>query len=239
MERTAEADTYRIALLLQGAGAATGGTPNALAEILRLDGTFAGDNHAFTASGFLATFLGADPDRGLQALRADGTSYVRGPLTFVGAPDEAWYRLEPTQAALANPPVSADATLGLLTDADFSGFVASAPYQSDGQRCTPFSGDRTATTALLQSLSASGLPAPSDPAQVDAAESRILVCADGYIHALSLVFSGTTPSDPPAPFSYDLAVELDGFDETLAIDPPADARPLPTTPLSPGTGPTP
>lgn len=237
MVQTAAADIYSLALTLQGSGSVAGSTPDAPAAILTMQGDFAGKDYRFTASGLLATFLGADPVRGLQATQVDGTSYLRGPISFIGAPEEAWYRLAPAQAALAAPPVSAKATLGLLTTSAtmYAGFTAGPTEQRDGQRCQSYSGNKAATVVLLQSLAQSGLPAPSDPNQIDKAESSILVCPDGYVHALTMAFSGRNPGDTPTPFSYDLDVQLSAFDAALGITAPADARDLP----APGSGPTP
>lgn len=242
LARSASADTYRLDLSLRGSGSAVslGNATAAETELLGMQATFVNDDYEFTLSGVLAVLLGGDPARGIQALRADEQSYVRGPLALVGASDNAWYRLSPEQAALAAPPVSADSSLGAVqrAGAKFEGFTPGPSEQRNGQQCQSYLGDRDATVALLDSLSQSGLPASASPDDITSAESTVVVCADGYLHGLSLTFAGRQ-GEPAQPFGYSLEVELSDFEAPLVISAPADAREPPAPPGAPGSGVTP
>jgi hypothetical protein len=203
-----------------------------------MSGEFAGESYRFALKGFLASFLGADPQRGLEATQVDGVRYIRGPISFIGAPDAVWYRLTATQGALANPPIDVAGSLALLRDsgADFSGFVPDGEDRIGDQRCAVYLGDREATAALLGSLATSGLPA-TDTTQIAEAESRLTVCPDGYLHRIETAFSGEQAGlagEPAKPYSYRLSVELSDFDAAIALDAPADAVALPGGPASPG-----
>ncbi|NTU86076.1 MAG: hypothetical protein HGA45_43235 [Chloroflexales bacterium] len=161
-------------------------------------------------------------------IRADGGSYVHGPLAVIGATDDAWYRLPPEQASLFTPLIGPDILGG--GSPDFSRFSPGAVEQQGGQSCRRYTGERDATTGLLQSIAASGLPIDADPSRIESADSAVLICDDGYLYALDLSFVGKTPGDQPTPYSYDLRLRLSGFDQTLVIDPPAGARDLPASP---------
>lgn len=238
IERSATADNYQIDVTMAGSGALGGMSLGAEeSELLDLVGEFAGDDYSFALQGFLASFLGADPARGLQAMQVDGVRYVRGPLSFIGAAEDAWYRLTPAQAALAAPPVSAASTLALLRDAgaDFSGFIPDGIEQLEGQPCAVYSGDRATTVALLSSLAESGLPA-ADTQQIATAESRLTICPDGYLRRIETAFSGEQPDPaggPARPYSYRLSVDLSGFDGSIELRAPVGARELPASPARP------
>lgn len=238
IDRSARADTYRLEVALAGSGALGGAElGEAETELLSLSGEFAGERYRFTLKGFLAGFIGADPQRGLEAAQVDGVRYVRGPIGFIGAPDPVWYRLSGAQAALASPPIDAASSLGLLRDsgADFSGFTPDGEDRVGDQRCAVYLGDRAATIELARSLAESGLPA-ADTGQIAAAESRLTVCPDGYLHRIETAFSGEQPGvggAPPAPYSYRLSVQLGDFDAAIALDAPADAVDLPGSPIDP------
>lgn len=239
LDRSARADTYTLAVTLLGSGA-LGGVElgEAETELLSMSGEFAGERYRFTLRGFLANFIGADPQRGLEAMQVDGERYVRGPIGFLGASEPGWYRLSAAQAAFANPPIDAAGSLALLrdSDAEFSRFTPDGEDRVGDQRCAVYRGDREATVALVSSLAESGLPA-TDTQQIAAAESRLTVCPDGYLHRVETAFSGEQPGvggAPAAPYSYRLSVELSGFGAPLTLDAPADAIELPAGPSGPG-----
>lgn len=231
LARTAGASSYRLDLSVTGQGAVqaapAGGAPTTL---IAMTGAFAGSDFEYRLTGSVAAMLAADPQAGLQAISAGGTSYIRGPVPLLGAIEDAWYILPPAQAAMVAPPVSATSTAGALARAnpDFVGFVPGPEEQRGGQACRRYTGDRAATLGLLKSLGQAGLPVESDPARISEASSAIVVCADGYLYDLDLAYSGTTATEQPAPFTIDLRLRLSGFDETITITAPQGARPLPS-----------
>lgn len=228
--QTAAADTYSVELAVTGSGAVQAAPAGAqAANILTLDGDFAGDDYQYTLSGLVAALLAADPAAGLQVIRADGVSYMRGPIPLLGAAEAAWYRLPSEQAALAAPPISVATTAQAIVgaDPDFSGYTPGPAQTRAGQQCRRYTGDRAATLGLLARLAQSGLPLDADPARIDEAESSVLVCEDGYLHALELAFTGRSAGQQPAPYSYDLRLALSGFDRPATIAPPDGARDLP------------
>lgn len=237
IRQTANIETYRMQLSLRGSGLVGGfNLGNTTTDLLSLDGQFAGADVSFTLRGFLAAFLGADVTRGLQAMTVGGVSYVRGPLTFLGAPDDVWYRLTPDQSVIATPPTQVDTTLSAVNraGADFSRFTIGTTAERDGVQCQEYVGDREATTALFASLGAIGLPTQLPDSTVTDAAAQIWVCEDGYLRQLTVTFSGTvTDAQGQAqPFSFALDVQLRDINEDIRLTPPADARDLPT----PGSG---
>lgn len=237
IRQTANIDTYRMQLVLRGSGLVGGfNLGNATTELLGLDAQFAGADVSFTLRGFLAAFLGADVTRGLQAMTVGGVSYARGPLTFLGAPDDVWYRLAPEQSVIATPPAQVDTTLSAVgsAGADFSRFTAGATAERDGVRCQEYRGDRDATTALFASLSAVGLPTQLPESAITDAAAQVWVCEDGYLRQLTITFTGTAtdPQGQAQPFSFALDVQLSDINGSIRLTPPADFRDLP----APGSG---
>ncbi|WP_298402318.1 hypothetical protein [uncultured Chloroflexus sp.] len=237
IRQTATIDTYRMQLVLRGSGLVGGfNLGNATTELLGLDAQFAGADVSFTLRGFLAAFLGADVTRGLQAMTVGGVSYARGPLTFLGAPDDVWYRLAPEQSAIATPPAQVDTTLSAVGNAgaDFSRFTAGATAERNGVRCQEYRGDRDATTALFASLNAVGLPTQLPESAITDAAAQVWVCDDGYLHQLTITFTGTAtdPQGQAQPFSFALDVQLSEINGSIRLMPPADFRDLP----APGNG---
>ncbi|MCX7859128.1 MAG: hypothetical protein N2385_03490 [Chloroflexus sp.] len=207
-----------------------------MTDLLALDAQFAGADVSFTLRGFLAAFLGADVTRGLQAMTVKGVSYVRGPLTFLGAPDDVWYRLAPEQSAIATSPAQVDTTLNAVSraGADFSRFTAGATAERDGVRCQEYRGDREATTALFASLGAIGLPTQLPESTITDAAAQVWVCEDGYLRQLTITFNGTAtdPQGQAQPFSFALDVLLSEINGNIRLTPPTDFRDLP----APGSG---
>lgn len=230
LRRTAALDTYSATISVAGGGF-PGAPAGALGTLLRLDGRFAGAEHEFTASGLLTSVLGADPVTGLTAARADGASYVRGPVPLLGIADQSWYRLPPERAALAQPPVSLALLRGVLDPATFdsSGLTAGAPEQREGQSCTPYTGDTAVTAAVLRSLYAGGLPQVVAPEQVREGEATVVICDDGYVHQLTLSLAGVFPGDTAAPFSLELDARLDNPGGPIEIAAPPAAKDLPAS----------
>jgi hypothetical protein len=244
LEQTAALDAYRFSLNLSGAGAVGSinlGDPDVEVALFALDGAVSDADYQFTMTGILAIFLGANTQGGLQAIVVDGQSYLYGPIAFVDGTEAAWYRLTPDRAGLAILPVDIDATLDLVlqSEADFSGFVVGDADPRDDMRCRAFVGDDEATIALLRSLARGGLPFEIDAAFIDQAESTLVICEDGYVHELSLTYGGLNPDADQNPYRYDLRVTLSDLGGSVLIEVPADARELPTVPLtapSPGDG---
>jgi hypothetical protein len=231
LAQTAAATSYRLDLTVTGKGAIqavpTGDAPMTL---IAMTGAFAGDEYEYNLKGAVAAMLAANPQTGVQAISAGGANYLHGPIPLLGATEDAWYTLDPAQAAMTAPPVSANSTAGALARANpnFAGFVPGPEEQRGGQSCRRYTGDRAATLGLLKSLGQTGLPVESDPARIKEASAALVACADGYLYDLDLAYSGTTAADPPAPFSLDLRLRLSDFDASITITPPQNARPLPT-----------
>jgi hypothetical protein len=201
--------------------------------LLAMEGDFAGEEYEITAGGLLTGLLGADPVAGQRAIRADGASYLHGPLALLGAVDDAWYRLPAQQSGLATPPIDLLETLGLLANFDFAGYT-SAPFVQRGElKCIPYQGDRDATVGLLRALAQSGLPGIATASEIERAESTMLVCDDGLLHELQLEVAGESSGNPPAPFGYSLDVTLSDLGEPITISAPPNAKNVLSVPGAP------
>jgi hypothetical protein len=232
LAKTAAATSYRIAVRVSGEGTLQGvSLGESEAEILNLSGAFSAGDFEYALKGTLAAILGVDPESGLEIATVGGTSYMRGPVPFLGATEEGWYRLAPAQSALANPSLTAGA-LGTFFPARPVGFEEQGSETIDDLSCTIYAGDKAALEAAIDGLSTSGLPGADALADADEAELRAWVCEDGYMHRVRLSFTGSGATEGEEGFAFTTLVDLSDFGATITIDKPADAREL-TPPTAP------
>jgi hypothetical protein len=232
LTKTAEATSYRIAVRVSGQGTLQGvNLGDRETEVLDLEGTFSDGDYEYVLKGALSAVLGVDPANGLQIITADGVSYLRGPVPFLGANEDGWYELSSDQSALASPAVTAG-VLGTFFPARPVGFEVDGTEQIDGESCTIYVGSKEALTAALDDVTNSGLPGSDALAEADEAELRTAICPDGYIHRIQLAFSGQGPEAGGAGFSFTTEVELSDFGSSFAIEAPDNARQL-TPPVVP------
>lgn len=230
--KTAAATSYRIAVQVSGKGSLQGVSLGSTeAEILNLTGAFSDGDLEYTLKGSLASLLGVDPATGLQIATVDGTSYMRGPVPFLGATEQIWYRLSAAQSVLTNPSLTAGA-LGTFFPARPVGFEADGSETIADLACTIYAGDKVAIEAAIDDLSTSGLPGADALANADTAELRAWICDDGYIHRVRLAFSGSGVAQGDEGFGFTTLVDLSDFGTTITIKKPADARDL-TPPAAP------
>ncbi|MBX0326301.1 hypothetical protein K2Z83_01155 [Oscillochloris sp. ZM17-4] len=213
-------------------GAITLGSPQAPAEIMGMKGAFSDADYRFALTGFVTALYGSSSPRGIQVVHVAGQDYIHGPITVIGATQDAWYRLPKARAVMATPPLYPAGLLALVSQSgvDPAGFAPAGQEQLDSQACQRFSGDRSVSLAVLKSLSDSGLPVDTSAEHVDSVAADLWVCDDGYLHQVRLAFAGTTPGETPLPFDFTMTMHMYDFDADVGVVAPETALDLAVSP---------
>jgi hypothetical protein len=237
-----EAGSYRVALTMTASGNLGEGVPGVQpgqpVELIAAEGEVEGEDSRLVIRGLLSAFMGADPQEGLEVLTVGGTSYLRGPAPLLGANEARWYEL-PSDGSSPASSIQSGQIVGGLTeqDLDLSGFTAAGTEQLDGQQCQVYVGDKEATIRAFEQVDSQGIPGPQSLSEVDQAEMKFYICADGYLHQMTLDFEGTAEGQSE-PAAFVLNLKLSDFDADIRITPPDSPAKL-EAPAFPMTTPTP
>ena len=89
----------------------------------------------------------------------------------------------------------------------------------DGQTCDVYVGNKEAILKSNSSLS-------RDFDSIDTAEAKAYICADGFLHLMSMSFTGKSKSDPSKEAGMSLVIRMSDFNVPVTLTAPADAEPL-------------
>lgn len=227
------ASAYRSDMEMKGKGAlglsSDENNPNSPeTSLFVLTGDFKGANSHYTLKGFLSSLLGVEPEAGVEAIVADGKSYVHGPVSLLGATENRWYVLEGQESDAITPPFQVSDFLSSLgnSDVQLGSFKVSGSDSVDGQKCDVLSGDKTEAAKALTALNAGTLPGVQDLSTIDNATAQFSLCDDGYIHRIELTLDISTNDKPPQKASFTVNIHMYDFNANIAITPPANAVPL-------------
>lgn len=197
-----------------------------------------GENHAsdihYTLGGFLGTFAGvlsgfAPTNPSLEIISVDGKVYMRGVLE--GQTEAKWYLLPDSQASSMS--FKPQDIVNTVTTTDFGKgtFTKTGSATVGGQTCDVYSGDRAAFDAVLPKLEQeAGLNADEiDATKLAKTEIGVTVCPDGHVYHIVFNFEGPVKSKPSATGKFGYDVQLSGFADTISIQAPAGAVPMPET----------
>jgi hypothetical protein len=207
--------------------------PN-MVEIVTLDG----ENHAsdihYTLGGFLGSFVGvlmgfAETNPTLELISIDDKVYMRGVLE--GESEAKWYLLPDSESSSMS--FKPQDIVRTVTGTDFAqaSFAKSGSATIGNQTCDVYSGDRAAFDAVLPKLEQeAGLNADEiDATKLTKFEFQVTVCPDGNVYDIVYNFEGPVKSKPATTGKFGYHAQLSGFAETISIQAPADAVPMPET----------
>lgn len=226
LTKTAAATVLRMteaitaSLSLMGIPGAAGDTPVLL---LRVETQVNGKDSHSLAQGFLASFLGADPDKGLETIVVGGQTYVHGPLPLLDAPEDQWYLLDSSSGTLTmGDPVEQLQKIS-TAGGDWSLYKLLRKGDTfDGQACDVYgTGQQEGADAVKTVL---GIPDdPSSPGSgldVDSAAMEIAVCADGYVHSVTANLTSHSSTTPTTSSRADIVIRLRDFGGNIVIAAP-------------------
>jgi hypothetical protein len=234
LKQSQEAQTYQVEMVMSGKGdfaaEIPGADPNQEIPLFNVSGKFDGQNSQFALKGMVASFMGSDTENGIEFIVVDGQNYVRGPLPLLGATENKWYILDESMGSVAQPPLRSDQMLESLSgeDVNFSGLVKSGSEMVDGVQCDVYTGDKEATIQAFRGLGADSLPTAAETDQVEVAESKFWVCADGYFRQMQLTMEGADESNPEQMMTLNMLMKIFDFGGNFDISAPADAASLET-----------
>jgi hypothetical protein len=230
--QTAEAATsYRLEMHMSAKGAlGLSADANESMSLFTLTGEFSGKDARYTMKGMLSGMLGVDPNKGLEVITVGDKSYLHGPVNMLGAKEDKWYVLESDQSNAIKPPLQAEQFLGELTknDVDVNTFKQTGTDTIDGQACTVFSGDQTATLKAFGATGAGAITGAGAEAleQIKNAQMSFAVCEDGFPHRMQLMLEATNKDKPDQTFTFNIDMHMYDFNTPVSITAPADAEPL-------------
>lgn len=231
LQKTRDATTYRVQMdmslkgNLEELGAMA--DPDEEFSLVNMTADIDGDNARISMTGLFAAFMGIDADQALEMLVVDEQTYIRGPLPLLGASESAWYIMDEDNGAV---PFEPESMVESFTDEniDVSGFTSTGSEQLDGQQCTVFTAtDEEALKALAQTDDESGL-LPTDMEDIERAEFKIWVCADGYVHQFLMTAEGADSDKSDKLITMTMRMGFSDFGQAMNIRAPADALPLDT-----------
>jgi hypothetical protein len=209
--------------------------PNQPTSLLNVMGEFNNNNTRVAVTGLLTMFLEVEPDTGLEFIQYNGQSYIRGPVAFLGAPEDRWYRGEQSLGGMSSVPVTPDAFREELDMAELEmfievfDFVLTGNESLDGQECDVYTMDREATLRAIEELNSmsgsdmSGSGQDFNPNDIESAEVKSWICNDGYLHKLELFIEAYSPDMPEQLIGVNFMAHMYDFGGDINIVEPADA----------------
>lgn len=187
--------------------------------VMSFEVTKSGDNSRIVFGGLLAGLMGSE--NGVEYLVVDGKTYVKGPAMLLGAPDDKWYLVPEDRISKTLPPFTPQTML----DEMFKGQKADDTLKPagtetlDGQTCDVYIGSKEDILKSSNSLS-------RDFDSIDAAEAKAYICADGFLHLMSMSFTGKSKSDPSKEAGMSLIIRMTDFNVPVVLTAPAESEPL-------------
>jgi hypothetical protein len=186
---------------------------------MELTSQFDGDNSSTKFGGLLSKMLGAEGS--VEYLLLDGKTYIKGPAALLGALEAKWYVVPAERADIIKPPLETNEMLADMAPNgdDMKSFQAPVTEQIDGQACQVFKATEEELTKNQDSFSEAF-------SELETAEARLAVCADGYVHELSIQFAGKLKKDPTKTGSISVVMRLTDFGKRFSFEAPTDPEPL-------------
>jgi hypothetical protein len=220
--RTAKAFAADLAIDVRGDVQTLNGPPDRTARLVELSLLSQGERRRFLVKGTLTEQLGAP--NGLDYVYIGNDAFVRGPSEVLSLVDDTWYVIPESRRDAVKPSFDpVDVVLSILGNAAIDRQVKPIGKKLfDDQECDAYRAGADEVIALQADNSLIGA---FD--NIDAAAIEALVCADNYLHLLTLEISGKTSVDATQPSTLQIRLHFYDFDRAFGIEAPADAQPFP------------
>ncbi len=223
LSKTREAKSYASKIMITGKGEVFPGVAptNNEEEVVLLVQTskFDGANSSTEAGGL--SFKVMKVDSSVVYLTLDGTIYIKGPAAWLGAPEDKWYVVPADRAKTIKLSVQAMDLLkgGAIERGEVKDYTLANTEEIDGQSCQVYAAN---PEALLKRKGVFAEPI----SDIDTAASRIAVCADGYVHEVSISTGGKLKNDPTKRGLITMNIRLSDFSKSFVFEAPKDPVPL-------------
>jgi hypothetical protein len=205
--------------------------PN-LVRIVTLDGASHAADLQYTFGGFLGSFLGtlvgfAPTNPTLELIVVEDQVFMRG--IWDGETAAKWYLLPGSQSQATD--FKPQDIVKTVTEVDFAQatFAKSGAVTIGAQTCDVYTGDRAAFDAVLPHLTQeAGLnSAEIDTTKLTETDFQVTVCPDGNVYHIVYAFQVPVKSKPTVTGKFNYEAHLSDFAETIVIQAPTDAVPMP------------
>lgn len=184
-----------------------------------------GNTHLSSKGGFLS-ILSGDPNTTVEFITAGGKTYMKGIKMFGLTDPKVWYVTSDNSTAggledFANP----DTFKNYIDTA--ASFKKVGTELVDGQQCDIWSGSITGFDTSMLGAFGAGTDT-GDIGVVDKSETRVWLCADGYVHKFAVDFQGHNAKTPTEKGSFKINGHMWDFNNpAIKVTPPTDAKPMP------------
>lgn len=185
-----------------------------------------GGNTHFSSKGGFLSILSGDPNATVEFITAGGKTYMKGIKMFGLTDPKVWYVTSDNSTAGGLEDFAKPDTFKEYTD-NAASFKKVGTEVVDGQQCDIWSGTITGfDTSMLGAFGAG--KDTGDIGVVDKSETRVWLCADGYVHKFSVDFQGHNAKTPTEKGSFKMNGRMWDFNNpAIKVTPPTDAKPMP------------
>ncbi len=235
MSKGKTAPSYRVDMSMSMKGdlgqLTAGGDKNQEISLLAMTGEINGRDSHLTMKGVVGAVLTGDPSKGIEMIEADGKSYVRGPVPFLGAKDNRWYVLAAAQAASTKTQLGSADIYGSFVgkQQDFSMLVPAGTESLDGKKCDVYSASKE--DAMNAFLGMGTTPQinreewSSIKDNIQTSEYKVWVCDDGYLHQVRINIEAQEAGKLGQVMGMRLLLHAFDFGSNIKVTPPANAIP--------------
>lgn len=229
------ATTYRLDMQMtaKGSFAVTAGEtvtePTSVdLPLFGLTGEAKGQDSHFKMTGFIAAFLGTEPDKGIEIISVGDKSYVHGPVQLLGANEDKWYEMPSDSASTVKPPLTSQTFLESFggNGLNPSDLKKTGTETLDSQTCDVWTADESALEKAFKEIGQQ-TGGQEDNQVVDAGQFKFWVCRDGYLHQVLLSVDGHNKDKPDEKGSFIVSMHMyDINSPSIQIEAPTGAVPL-------------
>jgi hypothetical protein len=191
-----------------------------------MTGAVDGGNVQFSSKGGFLAILSGDPNGTVEFITAGGKTYMKGIKMFGLTDPKVWYVTNDNSTAGGLEDFAKPDTFKDYVD-NAASFKKVGTEAVDGQSCDIWSGTISGfDTSMLGAFG--GGKDTGDIGVVDKSETRIWLCADGYVHKFAVEFQGHNAKTPTEKGSFKMNGHMWDFNNAaIKVTPPADAKPMP------------
>ncbi len=220
--RNAKAFAADLSINVRGTVQTLSGPPDRAAPVIELNQLTESERRRVLIKGALTEKLGAP--NGLEYVYAGKDAFVRGPSEALNLTGDTWYVIPDARRDAIKPlfdPV--DVAFSILGNTAIDQQLKPVDVRSfDNLECDVY---RAGTDEVIALEGDNSLIRAFD--SIDTASMEALICADAFLHLLTLEIAGKT--SPEAEQSSSLAIRLHFYDygRAFGIEVPVDAQPFP------------
>jgi hypothetical protein len=189
---------------------------------MNFSGEFQGRDSHFLMKGYAADML-IPSDKGIEMMTLGDNVYLHGPVPLLGAPESKWYVAKSSTLDRTRPLSRPTSWVGEYGSANWAGFKKGSVETLDGKPCDTYLGDKSATLAWYESANPQDIPDEDLFAAFDAADSKVWICSDSYLHKFSVTLTTHSKYDPKQKGTLQMLMHFFDINSNIQIAAPPNA----------------